>query len=547
MPITGSLEEASLPDVLQLLSLARKTGCLSVTDRLDLGRIFVDDGRVTYASVANRPDRLGAMLVKSGTISPAELEEAIARQARHRDRKIGEVLLERGRICRADLEQSLRKQIEEAVYALLGWTRGRFTFQSDVRPQHQDLVVSIGIEALMLEGARRIDEWRVIEKKIPSFDIVFQVAQERLAASNATLTAEQRVVADLIDGERDVTQLVDESGLSEFEVAKAVYGLAAAGLVRALGRSGQGELPGVVDEPSDEERTFGRAFYRAGMYQEARRVFEHVLESAASDLEASFHLGLVAFREGRLQDAIAHFETAATSRGPRSAVLHNLALCYERAGRSLEAETHAAEAVSGGTDDPRVLTGWAILALNRGEDRVAIARLDRARLAAGDAPAGALWYWARSLAAARVGDLKGAERILRQGLEEQPRHVVLLNNLAVLLELHGQFARAEATLQEALTDDSSVPQVSKNVGDLAYRSARYDAAWEAYQRAIRLSPGLGGDVYFRLGNIAMKRAYADLAWQYWHKALALNPEHAGAAARLAREAAPIADSHAGGG
>jgi tetratricopeptide (TPR) repeat protein len=63
------------------------------------------------------------------------------------------------------------------------------------------------------------------------------------------------------------------------------------------------------------------------------------------------------------------------------------------------------------------------------------------------------------------------------------------------------------------------------MGDLLYRAARYDDAWEAYQRAIRSQPTLGDDVYFRLGNIAYKRQERELAMEYWHRALELNPSH----------------------
>ena len=37
MAIKGSLKEASLPDVLQLLSMGQKTGCLSVAERSNFG------------------------------------------------------------------------------------------------------------------------------------------------------------------------------------------------------------------------------------------------------------------------------------------------------------------------------------------------------------------------------------------------------------------------------------------------------------------------------------------------------------------------------
>ena len=80
-------------------------------------------------------------------------------------------------------------------------------------------------------------------------------------------------------------------------------------------------------------------------------------------------------------------------------------------------------------------------------------------------------------------------------------------------------------LRGALDEEPSLPQLSKNLGDLAYRAAHYDEAWDAYQRAIKLDPVLGDDVYFKLGNIAYKRLDRDSAADLWRKALELNPKH----------------------
>ena len=78
MAIRGSLKEASLPDVLQLLAMGKKTGCLSVADRSNFGYIFFDSGRISHASIVNRRDRLGDVLVKAGLVSQAQLNEAVA-------------------------------------------------------------------------------------------------------------------------------------------------------------------------------------------------------------------------------------------------------------------------------------------------------------------------------------------------------------------------------------------------------------------------------------------------------------------------------------
>src|SRR5258705_325394 len=191
MAIKGSLKEASLPDVLQLLALGQKSGCLSIADRSNFGYIYFDKGRICYASIVNRRDRLGDILVKHEKISQEQLDAAIHRQAKERDKKLGEILVAQTVITQGDLERYMRMQIEESVYYLFTWTQGTFNFEADVRPEQQDFLVSINPESLLLEGARRVDEWSLIEKKIPSLDLIFVVDRDQLAINIAQITETQ--------------------------------------------------------------------------------------------------------------------------------------------------------------------------------------------------------------------------------------------------------------------------------------------------------------------------------------------------------------------
>ena len=160
MAIKGSLKEASLPDVLQLLALGQKTGCLSIADRQNFGYIFFEKGRICYASIVNRRDRLGDILVKHEKITQQQLEDGVhlQGQSKNRDKKLGAILVEQGAITQGDLERYMRVQIEESVYFLFTWTQGTFNFEADVRPERQDFLVAINPESLLLEGARRVDE-----------------------------------------------------------------------------------------------------------------------------------------------------------------------------------------------------------------------------------------------------------------------------------------------------------------------------------------------------------------------------------------------------
>src|SRR6476661_4147460 len=315
MAIKGSLKEASLPDVIQLLFLGRRTGCLALADQHNFGTIYLDEGQIVYAAIVNRRDRLGDILVRNGRITPDQLQKAIEAQDDDRQHKLGEILVNLGTLTRAELEDYMRLQIEEAVYYLFTWTSGTFNFEAGVKPEREDFLVRISPEALLLEGARRVDEWSLIEKKIPSFDLIFSVDQHHIAQSAPTLSAEQQRLLPLIDGTRDVRQVIDESGFAH-----------------RVGTS-TAAPPKVNDTRVDEHRNLGIAFYKAGMLEEALREFRRVIELRPADSRAPLFLGLIAIRQARWDEAALALRQAAEAGVPRPAALHNLGFALEQLGR----------------------------------------------------------------------------------------------------------------------------------------------------------------------------------------------------------------------
>jgi tetratricopeptide (TPR) repeat protein len=531
MAIKGSLKEASLPDVIQLLYLGRRTGCLALADRHNFGTIYFEDGQLVYASIVNRRDRLGDILMRTGRISSEQLQQAVSQQEANREHKLGEILVQLGAISRGELEGYMRLQIEEAVYYLFTWTAGTFNFEAGVRPEREDFLVHINPEFLLLEGARRVDEWSLIEKKIPSFDLIFQADQDRIGESAPTLAPEEQRILPLLNGKRDVQQVMEESGLVEFETGKALYGLITAGYAHRVGTS-TAAAPKVNDSRVEEHRNLGVAFYKAGMLDEALREFRRVADLRTTDASAPFYLGLIALKQSRWSEAADAFRQTLTQSAGRPAALHNLGYALERVGRLDEAERVYGDAAGRAREDGRIMLGWAIVALKRGEYQVAQGRLERARELFGSRPTPALWYWASTLACAGQDDEPGALSTARTGAAAFPASAVLQNNLAVLLELSGDVAGAESVLRAALAEDPSLPQISKNLADILYRNGRYDEAREAYERAAKLAPDLGDDLYFKLGNIAYKRRDHDRARASWAQATTINPGHELARANL---------------
>jgi hypothetical protein len=240
MAIEGPLRELGIHDVFQLLDLSRKTGRLRVTSRLrdNEGMVEFRNGRVITAMIRSNPHSLGQILLRSGKITDAELERATQiRSAKGERRRLGEILVEMGALTTRELERQIRRQIEAVVFELMSWQEGFFTFvESPDVGANVDPRAGLATEALLMEAARRIDEWTLISQRVPSLDMV-----PGLADIPADVPADQVPMLDLlpnewevlaaIDGATDLRTIAATVTMSDFDVARIVYGLVVTGVV----------------------------------------------------------------------------------------------------------------------------------------------------------------------------------------------------------------------------------------------------------------------------------------------------------------------------
>ena len=524
MAIEGALQDVTLADICQLLAMGRKTGCLSLTDRSNFGYVYFDGGRVTYASVLNRQDRLGELLVRNNVITRTHLSAAMEAQAHERGARLGELLVRNGALTEDQLQRYISRQIEEAVYHLFTWNQGSFHFDPDQRPDEQGVsLVSISAESLLMEGARRVDEWSQLEKKIPSLDVVFQIEKRPEDAKDVELTNEQKKILPLIDGLRSVEELAHESGMVEFETCKALYGLLQGGFV---GRAGQRDH--VADDAGAEltqHLNLGVAFYRSGMMEDAAREFQAVLEQSPKHPRALFRLGLIAFHSGRVTEAIEHFDRMPEDAKRSYSVLRNRALALEYLSRFPEALEMLDRAEQARPGDPALSLARGIVRLKSGDIRGAMEALRAYRTSPALKKPAALYYAYTGLAAVMAGELDYAVQVGREGMTHYPTSGPLLVNAGAVLERRGEAEAAEGLYMRALQSPPVPAQAHKNLGDQAWARGDQTAARVHYEKAVKIEPRLGDDIYLRLGNIAYKDQDVDVARLLWRRALELNPKN----------------------
>jgi hypothetical protein len=175
MAFQGSLAELHLPDIIQLISVSGKTGCFHLSDGALKGQIYLHDGKIVHA----------------------QLDDISG---------------------------------EEAVYALAIWNQGEFKFDpgtgTDLR------TISKSNTNLLMEAARRLDEWRVLSKKIPSTEWAPEFVVQDNREGQINLNTSEWLILSKIDGQRSIKGIAAASGLSVFDASKILYGLIATGLIR---------------------------------------------------------------------------------------------------------------------------------------------------------------------------------------------------------------------------------------------------------------------------------------------------------------------------
>lgn len=229
----GSLSEFSLAEILELINLSRRSGVVKVEREGQQASVSFRAGKVISAADRLAGEPIGALLVREGIITPKQLQEALDLQNQMRHKLLCEVLLEIGLVTREEIARRLQQRTEEAIYRLFEWTDGDFLIETyEAQDESEDPFVSLSPTHLIMEGARRIDEWRRIREKLPSGDIVMQFAPSyALRGDEITLTSPEWEVLALVNGERDVEAIAAKSALSPFDTQRILYGLLSAGLL----------------------------------------------------------------------------------------------------------------------------------------------------------------------------------------------------------------------------------------------------------------------------------------------------------------------------
>jgi hypothetical protein len=281
MALEGTIRDFGLPDIFQLIGLQRKTGILTLKNENEEVTVTFENGMVVNADSSSKrlEDRLGNVIVKQGKITKERLEEALQMQ-RATLQRLGHILVANNLITPKDLKDAVQVQVSQIVFKVFRWRDGEYHFAPTNSVDYdRDNFTPMSADFILMEGIRMVDEWPIIEKRIPSMDIVFRpVVDASLievgaakadedafsglgepkrptsSSSRIQLTPEEEQVFRRVDGARTVQSIIDAAGFGEFEVCRTLFELLNRNLIAPVGRGIAREAPGVAHEPASAAR-----------------------------------------------------------------------------------------------------------------------------------------------------------------------------------------------------------------------------------------------------------------------------------------------------
>jgi hypothetical protein len=256
--LRGSLASFRLPDVLTFLTSARKSGTLTLTSDGNESTVFFEKGSVVYAGSNQETLRLSAVLLRRKRITPAQ-RDAIDGLMRAEGGRFGQIAVQQGVLTDEQLHDFLKVQVSEIIYDSFVWPGGTFAFIDDTSLPPYAVTIAVDLSNLIMEGARRIEEWEECVRLLPDSSVVFKVVSNP-EAEKITLSLDEWKILFLINGRRRLGELAHDADDEPLHVYRVVYGLFANKLIEAVTR-----------EPSPDDTSRARPLTEALLEETMRQ------------------------------------------------------------------------------------------------------------------------------------------------------------------------------------------------------------------------------------------------------------------------------------
>ena len=271
MSLSGRLNTMDLPEVLQWVTIGRKTGSLAFVRDKSKIHIYLKDGLIISSRSNDPTKQLGQFLLFQAKLTEAQLKRAFELHLQSRV-MLGKILVKEKLVSQEDVELALKTRTEEVIYDLFLWEDGYFHFSPNGYNIEELIQIKMDINSVLFEGVRRKDEWKRIREVFPNNNIVLSLRPD-VDLKTLSLTPMQKKLLYLLTLNKPISEIILELHGSDFLVNFELFQLYEKNIV---------EVKEVLQAPVEEvspAKLFnkGLELMQNHNYQEAMAAFQEVI------------------------------------------------------------------------------------------------------------------------------------------------------------------------------------------------------------------------------------------------------------------------------
>src|SRR4030067_667166 len=234
MSLEGSIKEFGLAEILQLISMQKKSGIVSISHESESTTLHFDNGQLVFATsiFGGETKRLGEILVNSGKLTEKDIEKTLRIQETTND-KIGAIFVSSGLISTDEVKDALQQQLMDVVFHVLRWKDGYYKFNASEIDYDREFQIPAQTDFILMEGSRMVDEWGYVESKIPSVNIIFSQTDKGSEVEQlfSRLSPDEVTIYNLVDVNRDISDILIVSQFGKFPLFRILLTLMLSGLI----------------------------------------------------------------------------------------------------------------------------------------------------------------------------------------------------------------------------------------------------------------------------------------------------------------------------
>ncbi len=270
------------------------------------------------------------------------------------------------------------------------------------------------------------------------------------------------------------------------------------------------------------------AYAQTEFWKDSTSLWTHTLACTPENPIAHNNLGFVLANQGKLKEAIQHYERALQIKPDHVQALNNLGVALAREGKLDEARQPLEQALRLEPAYADALNNLGGILAKQMKVEQAILCYDRALQIKPDYPEA---HCNLGVALAQQGKLDEARQHFEQALQLNPDYADAHYDLGKALDENGQTDEAIRQYREAIRLKPDFDEAHNNLGTALYMKGQTEGAISQFQEAVYLKPDFD-EAHNNLGTALLKQGQIDEAIRQYQEALHLNPDYADACYNL---------------